>query len=31
MGHGAFLDLKYQDRVEFLDLKENRFEVKPAR
>jgi hypothetical protein len=31
IGHGAFLDLKYQDRVEFLDLKENRFEVKPAR
>ncbi|MGD9249281.1 MAG: hypothetical protein PVI60_15050 [Desulfobacteraceae bacterium] len=31
MAHGLFFDLKYQDREEFLDLKENRFEVKPAR
>jgi hypothetical protein len=31
MEHGLFLDLNYQNRVDFLDLKDNRFEVKPAR
>jgi hypothetical protein len=31
MAQGVFLYLNYQNRVEFLDLKENRFEAKPAR
>jgi hypothetical protein len=30
MVHGLLFDVKYQDREEFLDLKANRFEVRPA-